>query len=158
MQPWLDTIAACNEAKPGCRKISAHGLEGGGKVTNRTWTISSHPDESAATGTFTISVKKVGLVSGWLHARPPREIVIEWRGAAGEFVPAPGAGPALLLAGGIGAACIRSLFPACMPALVCCSGPPGVSAQGSPCLRVQKAHCWHPMPAGWRHLVTAGLQ
>ena len=79
------------------------GLEGPGKVTNRTWTISSHPDETAEAGAFSISVKRAGLASRWLHARAaPSDITLEWRGAGGEFVPAPGAGPVLLLAGGIG--------------------------------------------------------
>lgn len=32
-----------------------------GETLNRTWTISSHPDQIAATGKFTISVKKVSL-------------------------------------------------------------------------------------------------
>lgn len=40
-----------------------------GKVLNRTWTISSHPDESAASNTFAITVKKAGLVSSYLHRR-----------------------------------------------------------------------------------------
>ena len=83
--------------------VFSQGLEGAGKVTNRTWTISSHPDETAKTGAFSISVKRVGLASGWLHAQTsPKDITIEWRGAGGEFVPGPGAGPALLIAGGIG--------------------------------------------------------
>ena len=80
-------------------------------MTNRTWTISSHPDETAKTGTFSISVKRVGLASGWLHAQDsPSKITIEWRGAGGEFVPGPGAGPVLLIAGGIGEGLLVSLL------------------------------------------------
>ena len=45
------------------------GVPGAGGPLNRTWTISSHPDESAATGTFSISVKRAGLVSTYLHRR-----------------------------------------------------------------------------------------
>ena len=74
----------------------------GGKSHNRTWTISSHPDESAENGTFTISVKKAGLVSSWLHQQLKQGASIEWRGAAGEFTPEPGTAPVLLVAGGIG--------------------------------------------------------
>ena len=43
------------------------GIPGAAGPLNRTWTISSHPDESAATGTFSISVKKAGPVSTYLH-------------------------------------------------------------------------------------------
>lgn len=43
-----------------------------GAVLNRTWTISSHPDESAASSTFAITVKKAGLVSSYLHRRAHR--------------------------------------------------------------------------------------
>ena len=46
-----------------------HGMPGASGTVNRTWTISSHPDESAATGTFSISVKKAGPVSTYLHRR-----------------------------------------------------------------------------------------
>lgn len=81
----------------------AQGLEGEGRVTNRTWTISSHPDESAASGTFSITVKRAGAASSWLHARPAAAIALEWRGSDGEFTLRGGAGPALLIAGGIGA-------------------------------------------------------
>ena len=74
-----------------------------GHSHNRTWTISSHPDESAASGTFTISVKKAGLVSSFLHEHLKPGSSLEWRGAAGSFVPAAGTAPVLLVAGGIGA-------------------------------------------------------
>lgn len=72
-------------------------------MTNRTWTISSHPDEGADSGTFTITVKRAGIASSWLHSRPASAIVLEWRGADGEFTLRDGGGPALLIAGGIGA-------------------------------------------------------
>lgn len=35
---------------------------------------------------------------------------VEFRGALGEFVPAPGAGPALLIAGGIGVTPMRAML------------------------------------------------
>jgi len=38
-------------------------------VLNRTWTISSHPAESAASSTFSITVKRAGLVTAYMHRR-----------------------------------------------------------------------------------------
>ena len=74
-----------------------------GKSHNRTWTLSSHPDESAATARFTISVKKAGLVSTWLDEQLRPGSALVWRGAAGEFTPdTSGNAPVLLIAGGIG--------------------------------------------------------
>ena len=72
------------------------------KVLNRTWTISSHPSEQTAEKAFSISVKQVGLISGWLHTRFSKDGVLEWRGVGGTFTPQEHTGPALLLAGGIG--------------------------------------------------------
>ena len=73
-----------------------------GKVLNRTWTISSHPSEQTSERAFSISVKQVGLISGWLHTSFSRGGVLEWRGVEGAFTPQEHAGPALLIAGGIG--------------------------------------------------------
>lgn len=80
----------------------AHLLQLEGKQHNRTWTISSHPDESAETQSFTISVKKAGLISSYLHEKLKPGSVIEWRGALGDFTPIAGDRPVLLVAGGIG--------------------------------------------------------
>jgi hypothetical protein len=88
----------------------AAGSGSGGSVTSqtitRTWTISSHPAETAASGAFSISVKKIGLASGWLHTSLQPGGVVCLRGVGGEFLAqgdAEGAArPALLLAGGIG--------------------------------------------------------
>lgn len=52
------------------------GIPGAGGPLNRTWTISSHPDESAATGTFSISVKRAGLVSTYLHRRAANPCIL----------------------------------------------------------------------------------
>ncbi|PNW84703.1 hypothetical protein CHLRE_03g155350v5 [Chlamydomonas reinhardtii] len=93
----------------------------GGTIT-RTWTLTSHPAaDSAARGTFSITVKRAGAVSGRMHdaLRPGDRLAL--RAFAGDFTtelvlpPAPaaaaaaglGAAPApdhlvLLLAGGIG--------------------------------------------------------
>ena len=73
-----------------------------GKVLNRTWTISSHPSEQTSEKAFSISVKQVGLISGWLHTSFSKGGVLEWRGVEGAFTPQEHAGPALLIAGGIG--------------------------------------------------------
>lgn len=72
------------------------------KVLNRTWTISSHPSEATASSAFSITVKRVGLVSGWLHSKFGPGSVLQWLGVGGEFMPQQHAGPALLVAGGIG--------------------------------------------------------
>lgn len=77
---------------------------GGDKSLNRTWTISSHPSEQTDMTAFTITVKDVGLISGWLHSSFRKGDVLEWRGVGGEFTPQIHSGPALLIAGGIGAA------------------------------------------------------
>ena len=76
-----------------------------GKVLNRTWTISAHPSEQTAEKAFSISVKRVGLISGWLHTSFSRGGVLEWRGVEGAFTPQEHGGPALLIAGGIGELC-----------------------------------------------------
>ena len=78
---------------------------GGSKTLNRTWTISSHPSEQTATEAFSITVKRVGLISGWLHSHFRRGDALEWGGVGGEFTPQAHPGPALLIAGGIGEAC-----------------------------------------------------
>ena len=79
-----------------------------GKVLNRTWTISSHPSEQTGEKAFSISVKRVGLISGWLHTSFSQAGVLEWRGVEGNFTPQEHTGPALLIAGGIG-----ELLPLC---------------------------------------------
>ena len=44
------------------------GLEGDDTITNRTWTISSHLSTYAYNDySFSITVKKAGLISSWLH-------------------------------------------------------------------------------------------
>lgn len=85
-------------------KDSRKTMQLGGKLHNRTWTISSHPDESSGSGHFSISVKKAGLISTWLHEQLSTGSALMWRGAAGEFVPERGTRPVLLIAGGIGEA------------------------------------------------------
>jgi ferredoxin-NADP reductase len=112
----------------------------GGNATQtvvRTWTISSHPLQMAASGSFTITVKREGKVSAWLHEtmRPGSKADPRFRciGFGGTFVPHPvpaakapsisGANGtckagALLLAGGIGITPLRSILcdllgPAC---------------------------------------------
>jgi len=76
------------------------------KTLNRTWTISSHPSEQTVTDAFSITVKRVGLISGWLHSHFSKGDVLEWRGVGGAFTPQTHPGPALLIAGGIGMALI----------------------------------------------------
>lgn len=66
-------------------------------------TISSHPSETAAKGTFTISIKKDGLVSSHMHAVMQPGMALRFRGVDGTFTPVPNStAPALLVAGGIG--------------------------------------------------------
>ena len=77
---------------------------GGGKSLNRTWTISSHPSEQTAATAFSITVKDVGLISGWLHSHFRKGDVLEWRGVGGAVPPPLPPGPALLISGGIGGA------------------------------------------------------
>ncbi|KAK9825888.1 hypothetical protein WJX81_001613 [Elliptochloris bilobata] len=85
-------------------------IPGSSGALNRTWTISSHPDESAASGTFSISVKKAGVVSSYLHSVLKPGDAVEFRGALGDFVPVAGSGPALLIAGGIGITPMRAML------------------------------------------------
>ena len=68
-------------------KLALQDLEQPGSVTNRTWTISSHP--STATGNtpqFSITVKCIGLVSKWLHSKlkPGEACLHGWLPAAGK--------------------------------------------------------------------------
>lgn len=75
-----------------------------GVVVNRTWTISSHPADTAATGQFSITVKRIGLVSGylWDRMRPGGRVL--FRGVGGVFtLEGCTQRPLLLVAGGIGA-------------------------------------------------------
>lgn len=79
------------------------GAAGATRTLHRTWTLSSHPADAAAGGAFTITVKRAGLMSGWLHdsLRPGMELQL--RGVGGEFVVRQESmRPVLLLAGGIG--------------------------------------------------------
>jgi len=54
----------------------------GAAVLNRTWTISSHPAESAASNTFAITVKRAGLVTAYMHRRAagPGRRACRWPG------------------------------------------------------------------------------
>ncbi|KAK9901386.1 hypothetical protein WJX75_009774 [Coccomyxa subellipsoidea] len=84
-----------------------------------TWTISSHPQQIAATGKFTISVKKAGLVSTHLHDKVQVMNELIFRGVDGDFtldkaakcIPAAGV---LLVAGGIGITPMRTIFAECI--------------------------------------------
>ncbi|CAD7703928.1 unnamed protein product [Ostreobium quekettii] len=85
------------------------GPEGRKKVTNRAWTISSHPAHSRATGIFTITVKNIGVASRWLHEMMAPGESIAFRGFGGDFTPMKGVKGgsasqrmAALVAGGIG--------------------------------------------------------
>jgi predicted ferric reductase len=82
----------------------------------RTWTISSHPSMTAASGTFTITVKKAGLISTWLyqHLEAGKD-ALEFGGVAGDFTPADSEAPVLLVAGGIGACGFASAHPSVYP-------------------------------------------
>ena len=76
-------------------------------MTNRTWTISSHPFETMQSGSFSITVKRDGLVSNWLHDHLEEGQKVSWSGVDGSFIPEPSTSHALLIAGGIGtAACV----------------------------------------------------
>ena len=68
-------------------ELALQDLEQPGSVTNRTWTISSHP--STATGNtpqFSITVKCIGLVSKWLFSKlkPGEACLHGWLPAAGK--------------------------------------------------------------------------
>lgn len=94
----------------------------------RTWTVSSHPAWSMRTGTFTISVKRAGAVSSYLHTSMRPGATIAFRAFGGDFVPmkslpalppSPAAsavadvqagGMVVLLAAGIGITPIRVMF------------------------------------------------
>ena len=78
-------------------------LEAPGGVTNRTWTISSHPDQLASSNTFAITVKRAGLVSSWLHDHLRVGDQIGWGGVDGQFTADPSVKHAVLIGGGIGA-------------------------------------------------------
>ncbi|BDA45400.1 probable flavohemoprotein at C-terminar half [Coccomyxa sp. Obi] len=90
-----------------------------GETLNRTWTISSPPKQIAATGRFTISVKKAGLVSTHLHEKVTAAKELVFRGVDGDFtldraakcIPPAGV---LLIAGGIGITPMRTMFAECI--------------------------------------------
>eukprot|EP00208_Stichococcus_sp_RCC1054_P001207 CAMPEP_0206146014 /NCGR_PEP_ID=MMETSP1473-20131121/29247_1 /ASSEMBLY_ACC=CAM_ASM_001109 /TAXON_ID=1461547 /ORGANISM="Stichococcus sp, Strain RCC1054" /LENGTH=576 /DNA_ID=CAMNT_0053542437 /DNA_START=347 /DNA_END=2074 /DNA_ORIENTATION=+ len=90
-----------------------------GETLNRTWTISSPPSQVASTGRFTISVKKAGLVSGYLHEKLMEMHEVVFRGVDGDFtldraakcIPRAGV---LLVAGGIGVTPVRAMFDVCL--------------------------------------------
>ncbi|KAK9867032.1 hypothetical protein WJX84_003348 [Apatococcus fuscideae] len=85
-------------------------LEAPGGVTNRTWTISSHPDQLASSNTFAITVKRAGLVSSWLHDHLRVGDQIGWGGVDGQFTADPSVKHAVLIGGGIGITPLRSMF------------------------------------------------
>lgn len=88
---------------------------GGCEVLNRTWTVSSHPSTSEIT--FTITVKRMGVVSSWLHKSMVEGEHILFRGFGGDFTPIQSevdqvhASAVLLVAGGIGVTPLRSMLP-----------------------------------------------
>ena len=74
-------------------------MEGTDKPLIRTYTLSSAPSD----GHYRISVKRDGLVSGWLHEHLHEGDILEARAPAGDFtVDASSTRPAILLAGGVG--------------------------------------------------------
>jgi hypothetical protein len=75
---------------------------GGDELLSRTWTISSHPDEESKDRAFSVTVKRAGLVSGWLHSSFRLGDALAWRGVGGEFVVKEHDGLALLIGGGVG--------------------------------------------------------
>ncbi|KAI3438091.1 hypothetical protein D9Q98_000533 [Chlorella vulgaris] len=81
------------------------------RILNRTWTLSKHPAAAAKDGTFTISVKRAGVVSSFLHDSLQPGMSLQLRGVGGDFtVQDTGGRPALLLAGGIGITPLRAMF------------------------------------------------
>lgn len=83
----------------------------------RTWTVSSHPSWTARSGTFTISVKRVGVVSSYLHDSMRPGSTVTLRAFGGDFTPsllppasASAGGAVLLLAGGIGITPLRAMM------------------------------------------------
>eukprot|EP00803_Ostreobium_quekettii_P000500 evm.model.scf_238EXC.13 EVM.evm.TU.scf_238EXC.13 scf_238EXC:112229-115052(+) len=86
------------------------------RPVNRTWTVSSNPRDSRATGTFTITVKKIGLASSWLHNRMAPGMSIAFKGFGGDFTPLScqdcdvRAASVVLVAGGIGITPLRSML------------------------------------------------
>jgi ferredoxin-NADP reductase len=88
------------------------GLEGGDTITNRTWTISSHPSTYAYNDySFSITVKKAGLISSWLHNQLQPGMQLRFRGVEGDFTSIPGSLPVCLLAAGIGITPLRAMLP-----------------------------------------------
>ncbi len=91
-----------------------------GAPVQRSWTVSCHPDHTEHKRTFTVAIKKAGLVSSWMHdhVRPGQALRLQGFAGEGPFVVAPAtstsgggdggaprageAGGVLLLAGGIG--------------------------------------------------------
>lgn len=83
----------------------------------RTWTVSSHPSWTARSGTFTISVKRVGVISSYLHDSMRPGSTVTLRAFGGDFTPsllppasASAGGAVLLLAGGIGITPLRAMM------------------------------------------------
>ncbi|DBB14941.1 TPA: hypothetical protein ACH3X3_004539 [Trebouxia sp. C0006] len=85
-----------------------------GKVLNRTWTISSPTEQIRRRKAFTISIKKVGLVSKWLfnNMRPGK--TIGFKGVDGNFtlelIGSVAHSRTLLVARGIGITPMRVLL------------------------------------------------
>eukprot|EP00879_Flechtneria_rotunda_P021215 GHRR01022348.1.p1 GENE.GHRR01022348.1~~GHRR01022348.1.p1 ORF type:complete len:620 (+),score=239.70 GHRR01022348.1:1847-3706(+) len=96
-------------------KAASQILQAAAVVVNRTWTISSHPSETVASGRFSITVKKAGRVSThlWQSMRPGQHV--RFKGVGGTFTLGAGSErPMLLIAGGIGITPMRTMFLECI--------------------------------------------
>ncbi|KAK9814968.1 hypothetical protein WJX73_003605 [Symbiochloris irregularis] len=98
--------------------VDLKGAGADGKVLTRTWTISCPPAHTKEHNTISLTIKNIGLASGWLADNMVVGRTFTVRGIEGTFTPQdtlPGGKPpaagVVLLAGGIGITPLRSMLP-----------------------------------------------
>ncbi|KAG2496437.1 hypothetical protein HYH03_005661 [Edaphochlamys debaryana] len=105
LSPPASTPGASALSWPSATSAATAAVNKGSTVT-RTWTVTSHPAATAASGVFTLAIKRAGAVSSAMHDTLAPGTKLRLRGFDGDFTAAALlAAPlevAVLAAGGIG--------------------------------------------------------